>query len=322
MRAELIKTTSAYKALLKDIKSNRLGHAYLLISSDSVARDIFLLQAAMAIMCKRNGCGFCSTCLKIASSNHVDIKYIAVDSKIKVKDINDLVEDAQISSIEGGKKIYIINNAESMSASAQNKLLKTYEEPNDNTVIFLAANNDSSILPTIKSRAKKLYLNAFSSKAIVEELMQSGITKEKAEVIAAYAQGSIEKAEKMGEVEEYQQYFLSVMDVLLTLKNSKQIIDYIYLPIFSKENINVTLDFLEIILSDVLTLRSGADVDLKIVNKDYDLNQIKKNFSSAGLAVAILAINEGRKMLQYNVNTTSVTEKILFDILEAGYKWR
>lgn len=322
MKAETIKNTSAYKTLLKDIKSDNLSHAYLVTGADGTARQMFLRYAAMAIMCKKNGCGLCSICNKVTANNHIDIKFVTVDNKFKVKDINELVEDTQIKSIEGGKKIYIIDNAENMSASVQNKLLKTYEEPNENVIIFLATLNDSTLLPTIKSRAKKLFIPEFSTQTIISELEELGCSKEKAEIVAAYAQGSMEKAMKMAEEEGYQTYFLSALDVLLTLKNSKQIVDYIYLPIFKKENIAITLDFLEIILSDTLILCSEAKVDLKIMNKDYDLNQIKRNYSTAGVAAAILAINEGRKMLHHNVNATSVTEKILFDILEAGYKWR
>lgn len=321
MREELLKKSSAYLSLLKDKKNNRLNHAYLLRCEDATMRELFLEHAAMIIMCKNHGCGACSVCNKIQHNNHVDVKKLD-GANVRVKDANWLVEDAQTKSIEGGGKLYIIDRAEEMQASVQNKLLKTYEEPTGDVIMFLAVNNDSLLLPTIKSRAKKLFMERLPSQVIVEDLLDRGVNQNRAEVIAAYAQGSIERAEKMAETEEFNEYFFAAMDVLLALKSSKQIIDYIYLPIFSKEKINFTLDFLEIILSDAMLINTGARVQLKIINKNYDLEEISKQFSTAGLAVAILAINEARKRLYYNISATSVAEKVLFDILEAGYKWR
>jgi hypothetical protein len=79
---------------------------------------------------------------------------------------------------------------------------------------------------------------------------------------------------------------------------------------------------MEIILSDVLILSSKAEIGLKIINRDFDLETIAEGFSAAGAAMAILAINEARTRLYYNINAVSVTERLLFDILEARYKWQ
>ena len=149
-----------------------------------------------------------------------------------------------------------------------------------------------------------------------------GVDKKSAEIAAAYSQGSMEKAEKMAENSEYQELFSIVFDILLSLKNSKQIVDFLPNRIFDKENINTTLDFMEIILSDVLILSSKAEIGLKIINRDFDLETIAEGFSAAGAAMAILAINEARTRLYYNINAVSVTERLLFDILEARYKWQ
>ncbi len=321
MREELIKSSLAYKSLLNDKKKNRLSHAYLLMCEDEIMRELFLINAAMVIMCLENGCGRCQVCKNIIKKSHVDVNYID-GTKARVKDANWLVEDAQTKSIEGDRKIYIIDRAEEMQASVQNKLLKTYEEPHSGVIMFLSASNASLLLPTIQSRAKKLYLSNLPSEVIIKDLTQKGINKSKAEIIAAYAQGSITRAERMIDNDAYYEDFYSAMDVLISLHNSRQVIDYIYLPIFNKDKIILTLDFLEIILSDAMFISTGANVPLKIINREYDLEQVRKRFSVAGLAIAILAINEGRMRLHHNVNVASVTEKILFDILEAGYKWR
>lgn len=317
---DLLKNTPSYLMLKKDRDNKTLGHAYLVVSEDSLARKNFLTLAALTVICK-NTCAECASCSRILNGIHVDVKTYD-GAKMSVKDINSLVDDTQTRSIEGGKKLYLVDNAEGLSAAAQNKLLKTYEEPGEDIVIFLAAANESSILTTIRSRAKILYIPPFPSKDIVNMLLQNGFDRDNAEVAAAYAQGSLERAERMSGEEGYKQAFVETLEVLSTLKNSKQLVDYIFLPVFSKENIDLTLDFLEIILSDILILVSGADIELKTAHRDYDLRQIQKDFTPAGAAMALLAISEGRKMLHFNINATSVAEKILFDILEARYKWQ
>jgi DNA polymerase-3 subunit delta' len=320
MLLDMLKNTSSYLMLKKDKDNNSLSHAYLVISEDGLARKSFLTLAALSIICK-HACMECGACSRILKGIHVDVKTYD-GAKMSVKDINVLVDDTQTRSIEGGKKIYLIDNAEGLSAAAQNKMLKTYEEPGEDIIIILAANNQSSILTTIRSRAKILHIPPFAATDITKMLIESGCERDDAEVAAAYAQGSLERAERMSGEENYRQAFADALDVLLTLRNSKQLTDYIFLPIFSKENIALTLDFLEIILADILILTSGANVELKTAHRDYDLQQIKKGFTAAGAAMALLAVNEGRKMLYFNINPTSVAERILFDILEAKYKWR
>ncbi|MDD4315740.1 MAG: hypothetical protein PHC84_01115 [Clostridia bacterium] len=317
---DLLKKTPSYLALKKDRDNKSLSHAYLVIGSDSLARKNFLTLAALTVIC-RGACMECASCMKVLGGIHIDVKTYD-GGKMSVKDINGIVEDTQTRSIEGGKKLYLIDNAEGLSAAAQNKLLKTYEEPGEDIIIFLAAANEDSILTTIKSRAKKLYIPPFPSKEIVNMLLVKGFERQNAEVAAAYAQGSLERADRMSGEEDYRKNFIAVLEVLSSLKNSKQLAEYIFLPVFSKDKIELTLDFLEIILSDALTLVSGAAVELKTVHRDFDLKQVIKDFSPAGAAMALLAVSEGRKMLNYNINATSVAEKILFDILEARYKWQ
>lgn len=317
---DLLKGTPSYLLLKKDRDNKTLSHAYLVVSEDSLARKNFLTLAAISIICQ-NACMECGACSRILKGIHIDVKTYD-GSKMSVKDVNVLVDDTQTLSIEGGKKLYLIDNAEGLSAAAQNKMLKTYEEPGEDVIIILAASNESSILTTIRSRAKILYIPPFPSKEIIKMLIENGCESDNAEVAAAYAQGSLERAERMSGEKGYKQAFVDALEVLSTLKNSKQLADYIFLPVFSKENIELTLDFMEIILSDILILTSGANVELKTAHRDYDLQQIQKDFTPGGAAMALLALSEGRKMLHFNINATSVAEKILFDILEARYKWQ
>jgi hypothetical protein len=62
------------------------------------------------------------------------------------------------------KKVFIVNSAEDLENAAQNALLKTVEEPNNNSVIFFISKNESRILPTLCSRMKTINLPVFDRK--------------------------------------------------------------------------------------------------------------------------------------------------------------
>ena len=66
----------------------------------------------------------------------------------------ELLKKLSLMSFEGGYKVVIIWMAEEMNVTFANKMLKTLEEPANNTVILILAENSEKILPTIMSRAQ------------------------------------------------------------------------------------------------------------------------------------------------------------------------
>jgi len=134
--------------------------------------------------------------------------------------------------------------------------------------------------------------------------------------------GNFEKALAFASDTSYQTIYEETFTTLTTLKNSSQIIDHLYKDIFTKDNIGRTLDFMEIFLNDILKIITGSNAEKLTQNRDYDLKQLAKGFTSTGVSMALLAINEGRRKLNFNISAISVAEKVLFDILEAKYKWQ
>ena len=73
----------------------------------------------------------------------------------KKLDIDELIAQTYIKPIESEKRVFALVNTASMNGPAQNKLLKTLEEPPKNVFILMGIENESAILPTVKSRIKK-----------------------------------------------------------------------------------------------------------------------------------------------------------------------
>ena len=145
--------------LTKAILNNKLSHAYI-IEGDSLTNKLeYAYDFAKAILCKDapgTGCGKCRTCRMIEEETYRDFYHVTGDEKsVKDKDIEELQERLSRLPVEDGmRNIAIIEKADTMTTRAQNRILKSLEEPFPGTVIVLLAENSDNLLPTIKSRCQ------------------------------------------------------------------------------------------------------------------------------------------------------------------------
>ena len=322
MISDLLRKSEAYAEFRNAVVSGKTSHAYLVTGDDRVTRKAYMILIAMTLLCKRGGCGECAVCTSIVSGANPDVHIYNADGKMRVDDANALVAEASMKGWGQGAKLFFIDNAETLSPAVQNKLLKLIEEPEGDAVIMFFASGESPVLPTVRSRTKKCYLPLFSSDEIYGELIEEGVPRAQAEIAAALSGGSFERAQKLGGDEEYVARYDKTFEMLVNCKKSQDVARYLGSELFNKENISLTLDFTEIILKDALIRASGSSARLTTRNRDYDLDEIASGTSEGALAMAILAVNKARRMLAANVGAVTVAETMLFDILEAKYKWR
>lgn len=147
------------KNMLLDLaKAGTLSHA-MIIECDDVpeALDFFMNVVKIKLCTGANKpCSKCGNCIKMKSNSHPDVKIIGATGKnksIKIDDIRSIREDAYIISGEGSDKFYIIENADYMTAQAQNALIKILEEPPKNVIFALICSSSVNLLSTIRSRA-------------------------------------------------------------------------------------------------------------------------------------------------------------------------
>ena len=154
-----------YKTLTNAVKKNRYSHAYLFeANGNSNALKIAIAFAKM-LLCKHNysnnlKCKDCNQCNKIDKNIFSDLKIIDPDGLwIKKEQLDNLQLEFSKKSIESNKKIYIINNAESLNVQASNSILKFLEEPEDGIIAILVTNNIYQLLTTIVSRCQIISLS-------------------------------------------------------------------------------------------------------------------------------------------------------------------
>ena len=138
------------------ISCGNVSHAYIIEGDSCVDKRKFAKDFVKAILCSLEpgfGCDQCVVCLKIDHDNYEDL-YAAQADDFSVKDaaISALQEKLKNKPSGGMRNIAIIEDADTMTVRAQNRLLKTLEEPNDGTVIVLLSENTENLLQTITSR--------------------------------------------------------------------------------------------------------------------------------------------------------------------------
>lgn len=141
-----------------------LSHAYILSGPAGSGKRTLAGLLAAALACSGEGevlpCLRCPNCRKAFSGIHPDIVRVGSDGKdITVAQVRALRADAYVRPNEAARKVYIIENAQSMNASAQNALLKLLEEGPPYAAFLLLTNNAAALLSTVRSRCEGLSLS-------------------------------------------------------------------------------------------------------------------------------------------------------------------
>ena len=148
------------------IETDKISHAYIFEGSGCIDKRSFVESFVKGILCPVNtgdNCNSCGICRKVDHGNHEDIIYIkASGGSIKDADIVKMQESLKNKPF-GDRHIVIIENSDTMTLRAQNRLLKTLEEPLGSSVIMLLSENMENLVQTIKSRCVKYRINYFGS---------------------------------------------------------------------------------------------------------------------------------------------------------------
>lgn len=189
---------------------------------------------------EQTACGECSNCIKSSKFIHPDIHFSFPTVGTKVKSIsflpqwremlsghsyfslNDwltkieaenkqgninaeecrsIIQKLSLKTFEGKYKILILWLPELLGKEG-NRLLKLIEEPPENTLFLLVAENQELILNTILSRCQLFKVNPLRDEDIVEGLLNQGIPESRVHAIAYLVNGNFKEALSMIEQEE------------------------------------------------------------------------------------------------------------------------
>ena len=150
--------------LSRQERGRGLSHAYIISGPAGSGRHGLARQLAAAMLCTGQGerpCGRCGPCLKVLKGVHPDVSTVTGPEEgkpITVDQVRALRADAYIRPNEGERKVYLLEGADRMNASAQNAMLKLLEEGPPYAAFLLIAGNAGGLLQMVRSRCEELTL--------------------------------------------------------------------------------------------------------------------------------------------------------------------
>ena len=190
--------------LKNQIRSGRIGHAYLFCGTRGTGKTTVAKIFARAVNCEHpvdgSPCGECDMCRNIASGAYMNVVEIDAASNNGVDNIRSIREEVEYRPAQGRYKVYIIDEVHMLSIGAFNALLKTLEEPPEYVIFILATTEVHKIPVTILSRCQRYDFRRITIDTITARLKELMI-KEQVEVeeravryIAKAADGSMRDA--------------------------------------------------------------------------------------------------------------------------------
>lgn len=182
------------------LEKGSLAHALLFTGPPGVGKRMAADEVARALLCREgpsSSCGRCPSCHRVDIGTHGDLYVVepASDrSGITIQQARDLGAALSESPMEGERKAAIIDPADSMTTEAQNCMLKTLEEPPADTTLMLIAENTDLLLPTVRSRCRRVNFRPLDVEVIERLLIERGEEAESAAVLAHVARGSLRRA--------------------------------------------------------------------------------------------------------------------------------
>lgn len=220
---------AALGALRRALESDCLPGTYLFVGPPGVGKGAFARAFAQSAACLTpkhdpfDACGSCDSCRRFEAGTQPEIvTVLPAGEQIQIWQFwtresrstpGILSTTLSYAPIIGKRRVYIIEQADTLTESAANSLLKVLEEPPPYALFLLSAPHPARVLPTIVSRSQMVRLRA----APIDELAKymahtTGLELPRAATLAAYAEGRIGQAMQLAQTPAVGEEIVRILD--------------------------------------------------------------------------------------------------------------
>ncbi len=308
-------------SMKKAIKNNRISHFYTIDGESGTGKSDLANLFAKSIQCQSENkpCGICTSCKTFDSYNNLDVHYVVSEKKtIGVEEVR-----TQINSIVNIKpykckyKIFIIDNADTMTVSAQNAVLKIVEEPPSYGVFIFLTQNYNKLLTTILSRCILMRLKPVSKNEVYKYLIKNNIEENIAKS-SSYV-SNIGKALKFSNDSEHLQRKKNTIDILKKLKKESIVNTLLSYEFFQneKDNIEEVLNIIQTWYRDLIVYKNTKNYNLLFLQNYIDeITEEEKNYTTQNLIKKLDTVTLTKDNLTKNANFQMTIEVMLLKLKE------
>ncbi len=187
-----------------------LSHGYLFSGPAGVGKKTFALRLAQSVLCVTpkatllGYCNRCTGCTRVRGKTHPDFYLAEGQLKIGERDgggfheseemtARDLVRQLSLHSYAGGKRVFILGDAD-FTREAANALLKFFEEPPADVLLIVTTAQPGRLIATIRSRLIDVTFGRLTDAEIARVLVAGGVASADAQRAAAIGNGSLTRA--------------------------------------------------------------------------------------------------------------------------------
>ncbi len=307
MYEELVKDTTAYKIISTEKKNGALSHAYLVVCADKYALKTYLKELAKVIEFQGDD-GDGRIAGLIDKNAYVDCTfYPLAGERIMTADVDDLVSKTYIRPLENKTRLFVLCGAENATPAAQNKLLKTLEDPPKGVVILIGALRESGLLSTVLSRVKKIDVPPLSSEKIRRVLSERCKDKDRLETAIRSANGSAGAALAAYENGESDKLNTLAKDIFAEMKSSKDVVKFVKRA--GKEDVKEFISALK------------AETTMRLENAVYG-KEDKDGFTVGALVAISEMLTDKEKAVAFSANTAMTIDGVLLSIVREKRRWQ
>ncbi|HPE14827.1 MAG TPA: hypothetical protein PLT65_03205 [Bacilli bacterium] len=283
---------------LNSVKSNKISHAYLIEENGNDGFE-FVIAITKFLLCVDFEDNKEFICNLIDNNNYPELYIISPDGKeIKKEQMLELKHVFSTKPVFGKYRICIIRESNKFNSSSANSILKFLEEPAENIIIFLLANDQHKVISTIASRCQILTMSPNNQPLDIEKYLIKTFDDE----------NSIDK-------EETEKLENKIFEIIIDfeMKGSNVLADK---EIYNfKEKFDIFLTIALLIYQDVLNCKIGRDLKT-FVDKSKEINYICSRQELDDIIKKINIILRFLGYIHFNVNKDLIISNFIISLEE------
>ena len=326
--ASVIGQDRAREFLLEAMRAGRMSHALLFLGPKGIGRTTLALAVLSALNCPRfeelgDACGACQSCRLIDERKYPYLRFLRPETaEIKVDQVRALENDISLMLPEGAHQMVIVEPAEKLNPSSSNALLKILEEPPVRTYFVLIAENELKLLPTIRSRCQKIYLDVPRGKFLEQLLSLKGRSGQEAEILGRLSRASshLGLSASSDFVSRIRPAIFEVLDSLLVgtidpFEAAERIVSL--LRKYKGDEFTDALELIKSVFRDIGVLKVGGGFDM-VGNSDKSV-LLKRAAAAAdveSIGRCFVAASKAQRAIEGYANPQLVFEELMIKIAE------